>query len=128
MYITTQWHDEKETILLVTYTLGWTVEENYSALMNVIQIISEREEPMIVILDYTNSGPTPSGILTMRLDPKKIVMDKVLHVYVVGLNRYMEVILNVFKRILPIQLHKKLSLINPVQKALQEAQEQLAIT
>lgn len=101
MPITTRWYDEDQRIIHCKYVDDWAIEDYYRTMGDVVRLVASVPHRVVVITDYAESGPFPPRLLTAGRQAEKLANTKVIKSYIVGINRYIEVLTNMFIRMFP---------------------------
>jgi hypothetical protein len=102
MNLSADWADESQTIFLVTFQPGWTIDEFEWALQRGRDLSKDLDHPFYGIADMRASPKLPSGhaINQLRAVAQKSP-PKIRCVYIVGSDMFITSLLSVMQKIIP---------------------------
>lgn len=102
MNITTDWADESQTIFLVTYYPGWTLQEFQQVMQQSSDLNKHRDRPFYAINDISAAPKAPKGqaisILRTVAQNSPVMMR---FVYIVGPDMFINNLVSVMQRLIP---------------------------
>ncbi len=125
MPVTSAWYDDEKTILIIKYDSVWTLDEYYINYRAAVEMIESVSHPVVSILDFSTSGPLPMKFLTVGQHTERSRAKNNVQMIVFGINRYMEVLAEMFQRIFP-NATRGMRIVGSLEEALATARQTLS--
>lgn len=125
MPATSTWYDDEKTILIIKYDGVWTLDDYYTNFNTANEMIQSVSHPVVALLDFSTSGPIPMKFLTVGQHSERSRAKNNVQVIVFGINRYMEVLAEMFQRIFP-NATRGMKIVGTLDEALTVARQTLS--
>lgn len=104
MPIVTEWYDQEQTIILYRVFGDWTTQDIQQMAADVSQMLTDIPHKIDLISDFSEAGKPPTNLISTTRELTTNQPPQFNRVYVVGMHHYLELVLNILRRVYPRHL------------------------